>query len=152
MSSPPASSLDIAFSYTVSSSGGLITDIHLIFNGSQTGSGTTTVVETVLDPVTLAVIGQAQVTNPPPSFDQTIVLSEQLSTVLIQKDITLTSSTTGCTTTTAGSCGTANISIVDQLVSQTVPEPATLLLVGSGLLASGLLGRRRFFSKKGIAL
>lgn len=126
------SALDILLTYTVSSLDGLISDIHLDFNGSGTLPFSTSVTETVVDPTDNTTIGQAVVTNPPPVLNANVDLSRLVDTALVRKDIQLIAFTGG----------TATISFIDQLVSQ-VPEPGTMLMFGLGLLGVGKSIRRR---------
>jgi len=119
-----------------------ISDVHLIFNGAVTGAGFTNVTETVTTADGLTVLGQAQVTNPPPDFDQAILLSQPQSMIRVTKDIFLFGSGNSETP------GTATISFIDQVFSQSrppqnVPEPASIVLLGTGLLGLARLRRGR---------
>ena len=135
------SSLDLILSYkvTVLDPNLALSDIHLLFNGSTTGTGFTNITETVIAPDGFTVIGQATVTNPPKNLDETINLDQLVVSAFIKKDIFLF----------GGDDGTATITFVDQLFSQdqrppqNIPEPASILLLGSGFGAIWARVRRR---------
>lgn len=131
---PPPSSLDVLIGYTVTSTGNPITDIHLEFDGVATNGALTTVIETVENPLTDTVVGQAMVDsqNPPGSLQATVSF-DGLQSVDVLKDMALGAVQPG---------SQASFSFVEQCISQSaIPEPATLTLLLGGLIALGL--RRR---------
>jgi hypothetical protein len=118
-------------SFTVT---GYITDLHLFFNGSSTGTGLSGVTEQYCLNHDLVGCpggsnGQITVTNPPPSFNS-VVFFGPVTSVSVSKGINVTS----------GTNGTASISQVINTFSS--PEPLSFVLLGSGLLGLGLLRKR----------
>jgi hypothetical protein len=113
-----------------------ITDLHLFFNGSLTGTGLTSVAESfclnhALPGCPGGSSGQINVTNPPPAFNSAVFFAP-VQLVSISNEINATS----------GGNGTASISQVINTISNS-PEPATIALMGAGLLGLGLF-RKRF--------
>src|SRR5688500_8329224 len=131
------SSLDLLLGYDVAALDPtqLISDIHLTFNGDRAGQAATSVTETVFDSAG-NVVGQAHVTNPPENLQELIALSVLLPKVSVRKDIALAAFG-------ANGDSQASITFITQAVSQSaVPEPASLLLLGSGLLGAGWVRKR----------
>jgi hypothetical protein len=127
-----ASFQDSVVSFTVSAGG--ITDLHLFFNGSFTGTGSSSVVESyclnhVLAGCPAGSSGSISVTNPAPVFNS-VVFFAPVTSVSVSKDIHVDS----------GTNGTASISQVINTFS--TPEPLTFVLLGSGLLGLGLVRRK----------
>lgn len=125
---------DSLISFTVTTAVPAITDLHLFFNGSFTGTGIASTAESFCENHALVGCpsgsgGSLNVSNPPGMFNDMAVFAP-VQSVTISKDINVTS----------GVNGTAAISQVINTFS--TPEPWSFFLLGSGLLWLGLWRRR----------
>lgn len=125
----------------------LLTGIGLALNGSLKGTGSASITETVLAADQAAILGQFQATDPSPGLSQTLDLLNPVSMAFLRKGISLS----------GGDKGTAKFAFIDLANSQSfselssgnnviMPEPATLLLLGTGIL--GLAGRVTRFRRR----
>jgi hypothetical protein len=134
-------SLDVVVQYTVEAPGDLITDDHLRFAGDVIGTGKASVGETVCkfgtsdcNPYSLEVVNFAGT-----AFDQLVDFNtfDGVSKLSVTKDIKVQ-----FFADITGPDG-ADTSIVSQSFSEAVPEPGTLMLLGSGFVFAGGAMRRR---------
>ncbi len=129
-------SVDATINYHVFSPTAL-SNVGLYFDGSFAGEAIASVTETVFsggNKVGFASVecGSAGV-GAGCSRTDNIMLSGSFNDLYIQKDIFLA----------AGSMSNAKTSIIDQTFSSAAPEPSSIALMGSGLLAAGAFLRRK---------
>jgi PEP-CTERM motif len=119
---------DVAISYTISSPTP-ITSLTLVGVGSASGSGSQSIDEFVT-----GVSGSLHLTS-----TGTLTLPiPGLTSITVLKDIFVTGGT--------AIGGSASWSIIDQMVTTTIPEPTSMVLMGTGLVGVVGLGLRRMKS------
>ncbi len=146
------SAVDLLLGYRATSSGSLIHDVELGFNGGIISDPAfASVIETVYsDALRTNVLGQVSVSTPTP-LNNSIILSESVSTIYVTKDIALdawkyvTDEGIGSDSWVLnGYDGRIALSSITQTVTHPpVPEPSSIVLLGLGLLGLGIYGRHR---------
>lgn len=131
--SPGAS--DFGLSYEVSSLNGqsIISDAHLAGNPVVTVNGSATVTETWTPDIGNSFIQIFDLKPGNTNLSANVIFGSNFNHLHVQKDILLS--------VPDGSLGAATLSVVDQTFSTSVPEPASLGVLGLGALA--LIARRR---------
>ena len=129
---------DLGFSFEVHCIGCLLHDNTLLISGSSSGDGLVILSEQVLDLTTLGNLANKLVFF---TSDLSFPLDHQVfssdsTDIIIFKGLSIDGGT--------GDSSLAFVSDFSQTFSQTaVPGPATLLLIGAGLVAVGVIGRKR---------
>jgi hypothetical protein len=134
---PANTTVDYAITYTVTALTGTITDAYLgITGGTAGGTGGSVTVDESFTTVGGAPLGSMEATLGSPVT--TTTLSMPVTTLLVTKDILIVGGTLG-----------ANVSVLNQGFSGTVPEPSSMALLGIGM--AGFLAFRRLFKRTSVA-
>jgi len=136
---PGPPSLDVVISYHVGVIGLAyeISDIHTAANLAVFGTGTSSLDTCAYDPDNaFSLLGCVNLTNPPQKLSgSAIFLLGSVPTAYVENHLVLD----------GGSAGIATLSFGNNWLSQVevpVPEPATIILLGSGLLGIGFMSRK----------
>ncbi|HMD98909.1 MAG TPA: PEP-CTERM sorting domain-containing protein [Terriglobia bacterium] len=136
-----AQTADGVIGYTVTCQGCQLTDWVLSMIAGAMGQGSASVAEVTTDGQSLfTFVGGGTF-----AFSDSGALTPASSAITVFKDI---GASGGCIALPAGGCepnsGAGHVSVVDNLWStSSVPEPASLALLGTALFGAGLLLRRR---------
>jgi hypothetical protein len=127
---------DIIFTFDVTADGGLIDEVSLDFSSIVTGGAVASITEDVFDGPnqTGNIVASLDVIDPVGPVEDAMELDTPLAFISVRKDINVS--------VFEGQEDFGSISIVGQDFRQ-VPEPATLGLLGIGLVGLGFAARRR---------